>query len=163
MKNLITLKIELTPSEANTLCTVLAKAIDYYTYRQDTETVNPIWFWGLMNELSSAMYKQNTEEDEDRETEIDLDKAIEKVCSCCEQNRIGEMCDSCPVDEMIYGKDYESHEEHNERKLISSMRMVCKECGARKGNVSRNEICDHCPVQSNAEALGVNLKKEQES
>jgi hypothetical protein len=64
MKNLITLKIELTPSEANTLCTVLAKGIDYYTYHQDTETVNPLWLWGVMQDLSTAMYEQNTKGDE---------------------------------------------------------------------------------------------------
>lgn len=64
MKDLITLKIELTPSEANTLCSVLAKAIDYYTYHQDTETVNPVWLWGVMQDLSTAMYEQNTRGDE---------------------------------------------------------------------------------------------------
>ena len=63
MKN-ITLKIELTPSEANTLCSVLAKGIDYYTYHQDTEKVNPVWLWGVMNDLSSAVYEQNTKGDE---------------------------------------------------------------------------------------------------
>lgn len=65
MKNLIKLEIELTPSEANTLCTVLAKGIDYYTYHQDTETVNPLWLWGIMQDLSTAMYVQNVEESED--------------------------------------------------------------------------------------------------
>lgn len=64
MKNLITLKIELTPSEANTLCTVLAKGIDYYTYHQDTETVNPVWLWGVMQDLSTAMYEQYTRGDD---------------------------------------------------------------------------------------------------
>lgn len=65
MKNLIKLEIELTPSETNTLCTVLAKSIDYYTYHQDTETVNPLWLWGIMQDLSTAMYVQNVEESED--------------------------------------------------------------------------------------------------
>ena len=64
MKNLATLKIELTPSEANMLCTVLAKGIDYYTHHQDTETVNPIWLWGLMQDLSTAMYEHYTKGDE---------------------------------------------------------------------------------------------------
>lgn len=64
MKNLITLTINLTPSEANTLCSVLAKGIDYYTYHQDTETVNPLWLWGVMQDLSTAMYEQNTRGDE---------------------------------------------------------------------------------------------------
>lgn len=65
MKNLIKLEIELTPSEANTLCTVLAKGIDYYTYtyHQDTETVNPLWLWGIMQDLSTAVYEQNTRGD----------------------------------------------------------------------------------------------------
>ncbi len=98
MKDLIKFEVELTPTEASTFCTILNKAIDYYTFNQDKETINPIWIWGLMSTLSSAMYKQNIEED--RETEIDLNKAIEKVCSCCEWNRIGEMCDSCSVDKM---------------------------------------------------------------
>ena len=64
MKNLITLKIELTSSEANTLCSVLAKAIDYYTHHQDTETVYPVWLWGVMQDLSTAMYEQNVRESE---------------------------------------------------------------------------------------------------
>ena len=64
MKNLITFKMVLTPSEANSLCTVLAKGIDYYTYHQDTETINPVWLWGVMNDLSSAVYEQSTKEDE---------------------------------------------------------------------------------------------------
>ena len=64
MKNLITFKMVLTPSEANTLCTVLAKGIDYYTYHQDTETVNPVWLWGVMQDLSTAVYEQSTREDE---------------------------------------------------------------------------------------------------
>lgn len=98
MKNLITLKITLTPSEANTLCSVLAKGIDYYTYHQDTETVNPLWLWGVMNDLSTAVYEQNTRGD--TEADINLDDAIGKVCSNCEWNRIGDMCDSCPVNQM---------------------------------------------------------------
>lgn len=65
MKNLITLKIELTPSEASTLCTVLAKGIDYYTYHQDTETVNPVWLWGLMNDVSKAVYEQNVNQEDE--------------------------------------------------------------------------------------------------
>jgi len=64
MKDLITLKIKLTPSEANILCTVLAKGIDYYTYHQDTETINPLWLWGVMQDLSTAVYVQNTKGDE---------------------------------------------------------------------------------------------------
>ena len=64
MKNLITLTIKLTPSEASTLCSVLAKGIDYYTYHQDTEIVNPVWLWGVMQDLSTAMYEQNTRGDE---------------------------------------------------------------------------------------------------
>lgn len=65
MKNLITLKIELTPSEATTLCSALAKGIDYYTYHQDTETINPIWLWGIMQDLSTAVYEQNVRESEE--------------------------------------------------------------------------------------------------
>lgn len=63
MKNLITFKMVLTPSEANSLCTVLSKAIDYYTH-QDTETINPVWLWGVMQDLSTAVYEQNTRGDE---------------------------------------------------------------------------------------------------
>lgn len=66
MKPLIKLSIELTPSEANTLCTILAKGIDYYTYHQDTETVNPVWLWGIMQDLSTAMYEQNVGESEEK-------------------------------------------------------------------------------------------------
>lgn len=65
MKSLIKLSIELTPTEANTLCTVLAKGIDYYTYHQDTETINPVWLWGLMQDLSTAVYEQNVSESEE--------------------------------------------------------------------------------------------------
>ncbi len=65
MKDIITLKIELTPSEANTLCTVLAKGIDYYTYHQDTETINPMWLWGLMNDVSQAVYEQNINQEDE--------------------------------------------------------------------------------------------------
>lgn len=65
MKQLIKMEIELTPSEASTLCEVLAKGIKYYTnsYYDGTETVNPVWLWGLMNNLTTAMYEQNTREE----------------------------------------------------------------------------------------------------
>lgn len=65
MKNLVTLKIELTPDEAAILCNVLAKGIDYYTNNRYTQPVTPIWLWGLMNDVSKAVYEQNVNESED--------------------------------------------------------------------------------------------------
>ncbi len=65
MKNLITLKIELTPVEAAALCSVLAKGIDYYTYHQGTEPITPVWLWGLMQDLSTAVYEQSVRESEE--------------------------------------------------------------------------------------------------
>ena len=65
MKNLIKLEIELSPTEATTLCSILAKGICYYTDAEyaGTETVNPMWLWGIMHDLSKAMYEQNTKEE----------------------------------------------------------------------------------------------------
>ena len=57
MKKLITLNLELTPVEASNLCTVLAKVIGHYTF---TEEINPVWLWGIMQDLSTAVYEQNT-------------------------------------------------------------------------------------------------------
>lgn len=64
MNNFIKFEIELTPIEANSLCTVLAQAIDYYTYNQDIETINPVWLWGLMHKLSGAVYEHYSKETE---------------------------------------------------------------------------------------------------
>ena len=51
---MIKLELNLTPTEANTLCSIFAMAIDHYTYCVD-ETVNPKWIWGLMGDLSKAV------------------------------------------------------------------------------------------------------------
>lgn len=57
---MIKLELNLTPTEANTLCTILSMAIDHYTYCAD-ETVNPKWIWGLMGDLSKAVVESEKE------------------------------------------------------------------------------------------------------
>lgn len=57
---MIKLELDLTISEANTLCTVLAKTIDYCTYCIE-ETVNLKWIWGLMGDLSKAVVESEEE------------------------------------------------------------------------------------------------------
>lgn len=57
---MIKLELNLTETEANTLCTILAKAIDTYTYCVD-ETVNFKWIWGLMGDLSKAVVESEDE------------------------------------------------------------------------------------------------------
>lgn len=55
---MIKLELDLTTSEANTLCTVLAKAIDTYSYCAES-TVNVKWLWGLMADLAKAVVEEN--------------------------------------------------------------------------------------------------------
>ena len=64
---MITIKINVTLDEAATLCNVLAKGIRYYTdaYYRGTETVNPVWLWGLMNDVSKAVYERNVKEEDE--------------------------------------------------------------------------------------------------
>lgn len=106
MKELVTIEIKVTPDEAATLCNVLAKGIKYYTNNRYTEPVTPVWLWGVMQDLSTAMYEQNTRESE-----------------------------------------------YDEEKYTDAMNTVCKNCGVRE-----KYICEHCPVQSNADALQVTIK-----
>lgn len=63
MKDLIKITLSFTPSEANTFCNILLKGIEYYTNHQDTETVNPVWLWGMLADISTYMYKKNAEEE----------------------------------------------------------------------------------------------------
>lgn len=62
MKDLTKVTLTFTPSEANTFCNVLLKGIEYYTNHQDTETVNPVWLWGVLADVSTYMYEKNAEE-----------------------------------------------------------------------------------------------------
>ena len=55
---MIKLELDLTTSEANTLCTVLTKAIDTYSYCAES-TVNVKWLWGLMADLAKAVVEEN--------------------------------------------------------------------------------------------------------
>lgn len=63
MKSLTKITLSFTPNEANTFCNVLLKGIEYYTNHQDTETINPVWLWGILADVSTYMYEQNTEEE----------------------------------------------------------------------------------------------------
>lgn len=57
---MIKLELNLTETEANTLCTILSMAIDHYTYCIE-ETVNTKWIWGLMADLSKAVVESEDE------------------------------------------------------------------------------------------------------
>lgn len=65
MKELVTIEIKVTPDEAATLCNVLAKGIGYYTNNRYTEPVAPVWLWGLMNDVSKAVYEQNVNQEDE--------------------------------------------------------------------------------------------------
>lgn len=54
---MIKLELDLTHSEANTLCTILAKSIDTYSYC-DESTVNVKWIWGLLADLAKAVVEE---------------------------------------------------------------------------------------------------------
>ncbi len=57
---MIKLELNLTATEANTLCTILAKSIDTYSYCAEP-TVNVKWIWGLMGDLSKAVVESEEE------------------------------------------------------------------------------------------------------
>ena len=57
---MIKLKLNLTTTEANTLCTILAKSIDTYSYCAEP-TVNVKWIWGLMADLAKAVIEEENE------------------------------------------------------------------------------------------------------
>lgn len=54
------IKFRLTSSEATSLAKVFTLALDKTTY--EAMDVNPVWVWGLMQNLSTQIYVQGTEE-----------------------------------------------------------------------------------------------------